>query len=336
MAGQLGAVGAARKAPEDSPRRQPTPPPSRAPPQSEPVSEPTSESRSREPRAAGLRAASALDAAAEEAEGIVEAFRLIDANDDGELSRSEVIKACRSSERIRVLLSLPRVIRQEDGTRDAFEKVFQRLDQDDSKRVSLDEFLRVFGRRASLTSQGARPPPPPRATTPLTGPSSQPAGPLAPVVGNLSSLSAAAAALLLQDSSALSEPSPLAAPPPSPAAPAQPRTPAPAPAPAQAHAPPPAPEPAVVTMPLWRAPYAPPSADELHPTANAPAVAPSWRASTASAPAPAAADDEEGSPNSTYSTDSSKARVHGRKAALLVSHKYATNFAKRDWRWPAV
>ena len=57
---------------------------------------------------------------------IAEAFARIDANGDGVLSRTEVI-ACRANEDIRALLGLPKVIRQEDGTRDAFEAVFQRL-----------------------------------------------------------------------------------------------------------------------------------------------------------------------------------------------------------------
>ena len=68
-----------------------------------------------------------------------------DRNGDGVLSRIEVIKACRDDESIRVLLGLPRVIRQEDGTRDAFERVFQHLDADSSKSISFDEFMRVFG-----------------------------------------------------------------------------------------------------------------------------------------------------------------------------------------------
>ena len=79
---------------------------------------------------------------------VEKAFRLIDANNDGELSRAEVIKACRADERVRTLLGLPRVIRQEDGTRDAFEEVFQRIDADDSKAISLDEFCRVFSVRS--------------------------------------------------------------------------------------------------------------------------------------------------------------------------------------------
>ena len=78
---------------------------------------------------------------------MAEAFSLLDANGDGVLSRAEVIKACRASERVRTLLGLPRTIRQEDGTRDAFEAVFQRLDVDDSKSISLDEFRHFFASR---------------------------------------------------------------------------------------------------------------------------------------------------------------------------------------------
>ena len=92
----------------------------------------------------------------EEERDIAEAFTTIDANCDGVLSRSEVIKACRSSERVRLLLGLPRVIRQEDGTRDAFETVFQRLDADDSKSVTLDEFLGVFGHSHSSAGSGTQ------------------------------------------------------------------------------------------------------------------------------------------------------------------------------------
>ena len=79
-----------------------------------------------------------------------DAFARIDRNCDGVLSRAEVIKACRIDPHVRTLLGLPERIRQEDGTRDAFEKIFQRLDQDDSKAVTLDEFKRVFGSAAYL------------------------------------------------------------------------------------------------------------------------------------------------------------------------------------------
>ena len=51
-----------------------------------------------------------------------------------------VLQACRNDERVRELLRLPRNIRQEDGSRDSFEIVFQLMDKDDSKGVDIDEF----------------------------------------------------------------------------------------------------------------------------------------------------------------------------------------------------
>ena len=54
-------------------------------------------------------------------------------------------EACRTDPEIRSLLGLPMHIRQEDGSRDAFEAVFQRLDADDSKSIDLREFIDVFG-----------------------------------------------------------------------------------------------------------------------------------------------------------------------------------------------
>ena len=81
---------------------------------------------------------------------IKEAFRLIDKNGNGVLSRAEVIKACRASERVHTLLGLPKNIRQEDGTRDLFELVFQELDADGSKSITLDEFTSYL--RKSMSS----------------------------------------------------------------------------------------------------------------------------------------------------------------------------------------
>ena len=72
-----------------------------------------------------------------------EAFDLMDRNSDGKLTRIEVIQACKNDERVREMLGLPTNIRQEDGTREQFEQVFQRFDQDDSKDISYDEFARV-------------------------------------------------------------------------------------------------------------------------------------------------------------------------------------------------
>ena len=77
------------------------------------------------------------------------AFKKIDKNGDGVLSRIEVIQAAKASAEIRALLGLPSTIKQEDGSRDAFEAVFQMIDSDASKSISLYEFITVFGSKAA-------------------------------------------------------------------------------------------------------------------------------------------------------------------------------------------
>ena len=52
---------------------------------------------------------------------------------------------------MRELLGLPQHIRQEDGTRDTFEAVFQSIDGDDSKEINFEEFATWFS-----ASAGAR------------------------------------------------------------------------------------------------------------------------------------------------------------------------------------
>jgi Ca2+-binding EF-hand superfamily protein len=111
------------------------------------------------------------------AQMVAAAFRRIDTNGDGHLSRAEVIIACRTdaevralllgrlaaackcsprrpllSPQVRALLGLPQHIRQEDGTREAFERVFQRFDVDDSKGIEMDEFMRVFADEGRIKS----------------------------------------------------------------------------------------------------------------------------------------------------------------------------------------
>jgi len=75
---------------------------------------------------------------------VADAFALMDVNHDGALSRIEVIKAVRTQQSVRDLLGLGPVLRQEDGSREQFEAIFQRLDADDSKTISLDEFMAAF------------------------------------------------------------------------------------------------------------------------------------------------------------------------------------------------
>lgn len=76
------------------------------------------------------------------------AFRSIDANGNGSLSRAEVIKAARADASLRALLGLPATIRASDGSHAFFESVFQRLDADDSRAIDLDEFC------AAMSSSG--------------------------------------------------------------------------------------------------------------------------------------------------------------------------------------
>jgi hypothetical protein len=72
------------------------------------------------------------------------AFAAIDKNGDGVLTRIEVIQACRRDAAVRELLGLPLKIRQEGDSRDAFEALFQALDKDGSKTITLAEFQALF------------------------------------------------------------------------------------------------------------------------------------------------------------------------------------------------
>lgn len=116
------------------------------------------------------------------------AFRKMDKNGDGKLSRIEVIKACRADEEIRSMLNIPTAaIRQEDGSRDAFEVIFQAMDSDQSKTIDEAEFVRFFSspmplnspaaELLSLTNQLAEP-----DATPATEPATKPAAIAQPAI----------------------------------------------------------------------------------------------------------------------------------------------------------
>ena len=73
--------------------------------------------------------------------GVALAFAAIDKNQDGELSRAEVVLALRTDPKVRKLMGLGQVV---DGTRDVFEGVFQLLDVDNSKAITLPEMAMLL------------------------------------------------------------------------------------------------------------------------------------------------------------------------------------------------
>ena len=85
-------------------------------------------------------------------------FNELDKNHDGYVSRIDFIKALRRPESgVARYFGLSTEVRQEDGTRDAFERVFQALDQDASSGISWAEFRDLavqVSRRKSLRRLG--------------------------------------------------------------------------------------------------------------------------------------------------------------------------------------
>ena len=67
-------------------------------------------------------------------------FDKIDANGDGELNVREMILGLRKNGELRELLRLPQYIRQEDGTRDDFERLFSEMDASEDRSISFNEF----------------------------------------------------------------------------------------------------------------------------------------------------------------------------------------------------
>ena len=75
-------------------------------------------------------------------------FDAIDKNHDGAVSRSELLLALRRDPALAERLRLPQHVRQEGGTRAAFERVFAEIDADGSATLSLRDFARYFERGA--------------------------------------------------------------------------------------------------------------------------------------------------------------------------------------------
>ena len=74
----------------------------------------------------------------------IEIFQQIDGNSDGRISRIEFIRALRQDSVLAFKLDLPHAIQQEDESRRLFELTFHELDVDNSKTISLSEWLRFY------------------------------------------------------------------------------------------------------------------------------------------------------------------------------------------------
>ena len=111
------------------------------------------------------QAAGAGVGGAEEEDAQTAMFRAIDADADGSVNRRELLRALKSGgedgagglgERIAEGLGLPtRHVRQEGGSRDHFERVFQAIDADSDRKLSEREFLTSDVWSSSLEVQDA-------------------------------------------------------------------------------------------------------------------------------------------------------------------------------------
>jgi len=79
-----------------------------------------------------------------EVETLLEIFTEVDKNNNGSVSRAELIKACRRAPGVAEFFGLPSYIRQEDGSRDMLEELFQDMDVDNDKDVTWDEFVNFY------------------------------------------------------------------------------------------------------------------------------------------------------------------------------------------------
>lgn len=74
-------------------------------------------------------------------------FEKCDTNSDGHINKRELVLGIRRDATVAAFFGLPEVIRQEDGSRDQMEQIFQSLDKNDDREISWAEFRRWFFER---------------------------------------------------------------------------------------------------------------------------------------------------------------------------------------------
>jgi len=73
-----------------------------------------------------------------------EIFVLCDASGDNKVNKRELIRACRASPEVSGFFGLSQNIRQEDGSREKMEELFQAMDGDDDREISWEEFKEYY------------------------------------------------------------------------------------------------------------------------------------------------------------------------------------------------
>jgi hypothetical protein len=91
----------------------------------------------------------------------IKLFEKLDRHKTGKVSQLDMLKALRKDRAVAETLGLPSVIHQEDGSRDAFERLFQSIDADNDKYVTRADIFRavrdnVVKSPAKTPRQGSR------------------------------------------------------------------------------------------------------------------------------------------------------------------------------------
>jgi Tfp pilus assembly protein PilF/Ca2+-binding EF-hand superfamily protein len=76
---------------------------------------------------------------------VINMFKTLDRNGDGELSHAEFLKGIKMNPLIGEKLGMPKDVRAEDGTRDSYQLAFGQIDNDGSKTIDLSELLEFYG-----------------------------------------------------------------------------------------------------------------------------------------------------------------------------------------------
>jgi len=76
---------------------------------------------------------------------VINIFKTLDINGDGEVSHAEFIKGLKLNPSIAEKLGMPTEIRAEDGTRGSYQLAFGQIDNDGSKTIDLTELLEFYG-----------------------------------------------------------------------------------------------------------------------------------------------------------------------------------------------